>query len=145
MVWPKGGLRRVPSITYGLNPEAHFQAGEVACDLNSTRFTIHSKGQQYRIDSPLIGDYNVSNVLAAVVATVGCLGVEPSQAQEGVAALKTLPGRMERHDLGQNFITIVDFAHTPNALRSALMAVRRLDPAKIIAVFGSAGLRGRAQ
>jgi UDP-N-acetylmuramoyl-L-alanyl-D-glutamate--2,6-diaminopimelate ligase len=134
---------RVPSITYGLSMETDFQAGEVVCDLEGTRFTVTSKDHHFWIESPLIGDYNVSNILAAVAVSVGCLGVEPSLAQTGVAALKAIPGRMERIDLGQNFIAIVDFAHTPNALKSALTAVRRLGTGKIIAVFGSAGLRDR--
>jgi UDP-N-acetylmuramoyl-L-alanyl-D-glutamate--2,6-diaminopimelate ligase len=54
-----------------------------------------------------------------------------------------VPGRMERIDEGQAFTAIVDFAHTPNALRVALEAARGLTKGRIIAVFGSAGLRDR--
>jgi UDP-N-acetylmuramoyl-L-alanyl-D-glutamate--2,6-diaminopimelate ligase len=48
---------------------------------------------------------------------------------------------MERIDLGQNFLAIVDFAHTPNAIKQALLTARELTDGKVIAVFGSAGLR----
>ena len=63
----------------------------------------------------------------------------------GLAALAGIPGRMERIDLGQDFLAIVDFAHTPNALRRSLETARRLTSGRVIAVFGSAGLRDRAK
>jgi UDP-N-acetylmuramoyl-L-alanyl-D-glutamate--2,6-diaminopimelate ligase len=50
---------------------------------------------------------------------------------------------MERVDLGQPFLALVDFAHTPNALRAALDAARQMTPGRVITVFGSAGLRDR--
>jgi len=56
-------------------------------------------------------------------------------------SVPTVPGRMERIDLGQDFLAIVDFAHTPNAIRQALTTARELTDGKVIAVFGSAGLR----
>jgi UDP-N-acetylmuramoyl-L-alanyl-D-glutamate--2,6-diaminopimelate ligase len=52
---------------------------------------------------------------------------------------------MERIKMGQEFIAIVDFAHTPNALKNALTAARALTAGKVIAVFGSAGLRDKAK
>jgi len=91
----------------------------------------------------LVGAFNVSNCLAAIAATVLGLGVAPSQAAAGIAALMGVPGRMERLDMGQNFTAIVDFAHTPNALRRAIEAVRPMTSGRVLAVFGSAGLRDR--
>ncbi len=84
------------------------------------------------------------------------LRIQPEAAAQGIAALDGIPGRMERIDLGQNFTAIVDFAHTPNALKSALEAAREMllggaarPPAsttrRVIAVFGSAGLRDKAK
>ena len=67
----------------------------------------------------------------------------PEVAARGIAALPGVPGRMERIDLGQNFTTIVDFAHTPNALEVTLKTARQLTHGRVIAVFGSAGLRDR--
>jgi UDP-N-acetylmuramoyl-L-alanyl-D-glutamate--2,6-diaminopimelate ligase len=92
-----------------------------------------------------VGDYNVSNCLAAIAATVIGLGIDPQAAQKGIANLPGIPGRMERIDSGQDFLAIVDFAHTPNALRASLSAARSMagDHGRVIAVFGSAGLRDR--
>jgi UDP-N-acetylmuramoyl-L-alanyl-D-glutamate--2,6-diaminopimelate ligase len=94
--------------------------------------------------TPLVGAFNVYNVLAAAGAALA-LGIEWPAIQAGVAALKGVPGRMERADRGQPFTAIVDFAHTPNALARALETGRGLaGPAgRVIAVFGCAGLRDR--
>ncbi|RMG77819.1 MAG: UDP-N-acetylmuramoyl-L-alanyl-D-glutamate--2,6-diaminopimelate ligase [Chloroflexi bacterium] len=90
----------------------------------------------------LVGAFNVSNALAAI--SVGfSLGVDFDSIRQGLRAVKAIPGRMERIDEGQDFTAIVDFAHTPNALKNALEAARTMlpDGKRLIAVFGSAGLR----
>jgi UDP-N-acetylmuramoyl-L-alanyl-D-glutamate--2,6-diaminopimelate ligase len=81
--------------------------------------------------------------LAAFTAVVSGLGIKPDVAAAGIAKLKAVPGRMEVIDLGQPFLAIVDFAHTPNALRQALKTARELTQGKVICIFGSAGLRDR--
>jgi UDP-N-acetylmuramoyl-L-alanyl-D-glutamate--2,6-diaminopimelate ligase len=79
-------------------------------------FMVHlPDGRTQLIQSDFIGDYNVSNILAAFSAAVIGLGIDPAAAARGIAALQAVPGRMERIDLGQDFSAIVDFAHTPNA------------------------------
>ena len=88
---------------------------------------------------------NAANCLAAFTAAVEGLGLEIEAAQAGIAALEGIPGRMEAIRVGQDFLAIVDFAHTPNALRRALEAARRLVEGRVIAVFGSAGLRDQAK
>ncbi len=95
------------------------------------------------IKSKLVGAYNVSNCLAALTATVVGLGIKPEVAAKGIESLEGVSGRMERIDLGQNFTAIVDFAHTPNALKVTLEAARKMANGRVIAVFGSAGLRDK--
>ncbi|HEY5728580.1 MAG TPA: cyanophycin synthetase, partial [Anaerolineales bacterium] len=117
------------------------------------RFIVQSKDFQVEVKSGLVGAYNVSNCLAALTATVYGLGIKPEVAAQGITSLEEIPGRMERIDMGQNFTAIVDFAHTPNALKSALEAARDLTPnpsperrgerSRVICVFGSAGLRDK--
>jgi UDP-N-acetylmuramoyl-L-alanyl-D-glutamate--2,6-diaminopimelate ligase len=65
--------------------------------------------------------------------------------QQGISAMQGIPGRMEVIDLGQDFMAIVDFAHTPNALQRALQTARQLTRGRVIAIFGSAGLRDRTK
>jgi len=163
------GLAKVRRVSYGLHAEADVRAEGISHRVEGLYFTAvgqDAQGREFRLPlaSRLYGDFNVSNCLAAVAATLGVLGLDPSSVQEGIAALEGVPGRMESVDLGQDFTAIVDFAHTPNALRVALLAVRqmlsdarrassdasRLQPpvpagGRVIAVFGSAGLRDRAK
>ncbi len=130
-------------LSYGLQDFANVRAENVQYGSSGIKFTVVSKDFSVAVESDLVGGYNVSNCLAAITATVCGLGIDPQIAARGVASLEGIPGRMERIDLGQNFIAIVDFAHTPNALKVALEAARKMTEGRVIAVFGSAGLRDK--
>jgi UDP-N-acetylmuramoyl-L-alanyl-D-glutamate--2,6-diaminopimelate ligase len=147
---------RVNKINYGLGEEAEVRGVDIQYNPSGIQFVAESNGFRVAISSNLVGSYNVSNCLAALTATVHGLGIKPEIAAEGIAALEGIPGRMERIDMGQNFTAIVDFAHTPNALKSALEAAREMLPpsptlgegtgvrvGRVISVFGSAGLRDK--
>ena len=137
---------KVQQLAYGLHPEALLRAANIENNPDDLFFVVHGPhGLQFPIHTSMFGAYNVSNALAAIGATVVALGIDPQAAQAGIAALHGVPGRMERIQLGQDFTAIVDFAHTPNALKAALEAGRQLTDGKVIAVFGSAGLRDKAK
>jgi len=144
------------TLNYGMNAGSDFRAIDVQYKPSGIHFVAHSREFTTPVSSNLVGAYNISNFLAALTATVYGLGIKPEIAAQGIASLDEIPGRMERIDMGQNFTAIVDFAHTPNALRVALEAGRemllgrggsRSAPTgnRIIAVFGSAGLRDKAK
>jgi UDP-N-acetylmuramoyl-L-alanyl-D-glutamate--2,6-diaminopimelate ligase len=130
-------------ISYGFQPRADIRPEGILYQNNRLVFNVVGCEKKFPIQCSLLGDFNISNCLAAISATVYGLGVEYTAAQVGIASLAGIPGRMEQLDLGQDFITMVDFAHTPNALKSALKTARQLTKGKVIAVFGSAGLRDR--
>ena len=136
---------RVREISYGFSPLADLRAEQVMEKTDGLDFLAVNKGLHIRVSSKLVGEYNVSNCLAAIAVTVLGLNLDPEAARIGIANLPGIPGRMERIDQGQDFLAIVDFAHTPNALRVALLSARRLagDNSRVIAIFGSAGLRDR--
>jgi UDP-N-acetylmuramoyl-L-alanyl-D-glutamate--2,6-diaminopimelate ligase len=138
-------LTQVQQVAYSLNPGVDAWAEDV--QLQSTGMNFVAVGDRFRqpISSTLVGDYNISNILAAFSAAVFGSGISPEVAARGIAALPGVPGRMERIDLGQDFTAIVDFAHTPNALEVTLKTARQLTHGRVIAVFGSAGLRDRAK
>ncbi len=136
------GLTRVEYSTTG---QADFQAREIEMDPGGIRFQLLWKGSEIPLHSNLLGKYNVSNCLAAAAACVPGLGVDWDAVQKGIEDLQSIPGRMERVDLGQDFTAVVDFAHTPNALKQAIQAGRSLGTGRVIAVFGSAGLRDQAK
>ncbi|MGH2594151.1 MAG: UDP-N-acetylmuramoyl-L-alanyl-D-glutamate--2,6-diaminopimelate ligase [Anaerolineae bacterium] len=123
--------------------QADVRAEGIVYRPGAIQFATVSDGYAIPIETSLAGEYNVSNCLAAIAATVNVLGVDPDAARRGIAALKGVPGRMERIDAGQDFIAVVDFAHTPNALDRAIAAARTMTRGRVIVVFGSAGLRDR--
>ncbi|HNT53324.1 MAG TPA: UDP-N-acetylmuramoyl-L-alanyl-D-glutamate--2,6-diaminopimelate ligase [Anaerolineaceae bacterium] len=141
-------LRRLTSVrqvAYSLAPGADLYATDIVHDASGLHFMAVGPNFRQSVSSSLVGTFNVSNCLAALAVTVLGLGLDPAQAAAGIAGLQGVPGRMERIDLGQDFTAIVDFAHTPNALRRALEAVRPLTAGRVLVVFGSAGLRDRAK
>ena len=128
-------------LSYSLTKETDLWADEIENTSSELRFTVHGPGKTFPVRTPLIGRYNVHNGLAALGLTVFGLDVPVEAAQEAFMTVPIVPGRMETIDLGQNFLAIVDFAHTPNGIRQALRTARELTKGKVIAVFGSAGLR----
>lgn len=134
---------RVNKLSYGLGREADLNAVDIEDNSAGIHFTACHKGFRVGISSKLVGKYNISNCLAALAATVIGLGIKPEFAAKGIFALESVPGRMERIDRGQNFTAIVDFAHTPNALKVTLEAARQRTNGRIICILGSAGLRDK--
>jgi UDP-N-acetylmuramoyl-L-alanyl-D-glutamate--2,6-diaminopimelate ligase len=134
---------KTKKVSYGLQDSATVYAKNLQYSSSGIKFTAVSKDFQVGVTSDLVGEYNISNCLAALAATAQGLKIEPKVAAQGIASLDGIPGRMERIDLGQNFIAIVDFAHTPNALKVALEAGRKMTKGRVISVFGSAGLRDK--
>jgi UDP-N-acetylmuramoyl-L-alanyl-D-glutamate--2,6-diaminopimelate ligase len=129
--------------SYSLNKDADFSAEDILYTPNGLEFQVLFRGGKQHVRCNLAGLYNVSNCLAAFAACVDGLKLPPDVVAEGIASLKAVPGRMERINMGQDFIAIVDFAHTPNALLRALETARQMTSSRVIAVFGSAGLRDR--
>lgn len=139
------------ALTYALDAPADFRAADVIFAPDATHLTlVGPDGLRVPVQTALVGLFNVANVLAAA-ATVSVLLPAPAMLSQalvsGIAAMPPVPGRMERIDEGQAFLAIVDFAHTPNALQRALEAARMMvaPGARVIAIFGSAGLRDRAK
>ena len=130
-------------VSYGIGSDADVCAHDVKHSPSGISFNAALRDLNVGIKSSLIGAYNVSNCLAALAATIYGLGIDPEVAARGIASLDGIPGRMESIDLGQSFTAIVDFAHTPNALKVTLDASRKMTRGRVISIFGSAGLRDK--
>jgi UDP-N-acetylmuramoyl-L-alanyl-D-glutamate--2,6-diaminopimelate ligase len=131
-------------VTFGENPRALVRAEAVALNYKNTAFRLVWPDGVLPVDSPLIGRYNVSNLLAAA-ATAWALGREPAEFLPRLAGWAGVPGRMERIEEGQPFNVLVDYAHTDDALRNALGMLRTITPGRLLVVFGCGGNRDRAK
>jgi UDP-N-acetylmuramoyl-L-alanyl-D-glutamate--2,6-diaminopimelate ligase len=140
-------LRAIPAdvrLAYGLGPGHDVRATAIDARPDGLSFTLRLPDAEVLIASPLVGRYNVHNILAAS-AVAHSQGIDPETIRAGVAAVREVLGRMERINRGQPFEAIVDFAHTPNALDQALQAARQFTAGRLIAVYGCAGLRDLAK
>ncbi len=143
------GLSVIPvarQISYGVQETAEsatITATHLQYAADKTHFHLNlGQNRSIPIQSALVGEFNVSNMLAAAAAATA-LGIEPAVIRAGLEAVPGVSGRMERISQGQPFLVIVDFAHTPNALLKAIAAARRMTNGRIITVFGSAGKRDK--
>ncbi len=131
-------------ITFGENPRAEVRAEAVAPGFRDTAFRLAWPEGTLPVESPLIGRYNVSNLLAAF-ATTWALGRDPAVGLARLSGFKGVPGRMERIEEGQACNVLVDYAHTDDALRNALGMLRAITPGRLLVVFGCGGNRDRTK
>ena len=131
-------------ITFGIHTPADLQATDIVFNPRGSEFTVHWSGQSARFNSPLPGEYNISNILCAL-ALAASLGRDPLAMVEAVKAFPGVAGRMERVEAGQSFPVFIDYAHTDDALRNALQMLRSITPGRVLCVFGCGGNRDRGK
>ena len=126
-------------------PLAHtVLARDITTGPKDVSFVANADGTEIPVRLHMPGRFNVSNALAAV--SVGlAYGVPPETITKALAATKGVPGRMERVEAGQPFEIFVDYAHTPDAFRSVLSAIRDVTKGRVISVFGATGDRDRGK
>ena len=137
-------VRNPRRITYGVEANADVRARHFSQGPAGMKIALAIREERFELESPLIGRANLENILAAVSVTDG-LGIARGKIREGVAQLKQVPGRFERVDEGQPFLVIVDYAHTRDALHSALTTARELTGERLLVVFGCGGDRDRTK
>ncbi|MGH9441172.1 MAG: UDP-N-acetylmuramoyl-L-alanyl-D-glutamate--2,6-diaminopimelate ligase [Thermoanaerobaculia bacterium] len=139
-----GLLGRIEGPKISFSPSgsasADFRAESISVGLEGTSFQVAGEGKTSRVESPLVGRFNVENLLGAWAAARS-LGIESDSLCRTLAKSAGAPGRMERVEAGQPFTILVDYAHTEDALRRLLRGVRELTDKKIILVFGCGGDR----
>ncbi len=128
---------------YAIYQPAEVTANDIQYTASTTHFKLNLPTQTVSINSQLVGEFNVHNMLAA--ALIGTeLGITPDSIQRGLETISQISGRMQRINEGQEFLVLVDFAHTPFSLEKALKSARTMlngSDGRVIALFGSAGKR----
>ena len=132
------------AVGYGIKAKCVYQATGVETKPGSIRFRVQGRSFQ----APLTGLFNVYNSLAAI-AVLKELGMSWEDLQEGLRQAPAVPGRFEEVAAGQDFTVLVDYAHTPDALKQALIASRDIigkkSRHKLISLFGCGGDRDRTK
>ncbi len=137
----KGG-RRV--LTYGHAKDRSIYPDKIKISLDGIEGSLVVPGGRIRIESHLPGDFNLQNIMGAVGCALAT-GISPRAIEEGIRSLSGVPGRFERVNPGGKFAVIVDYAHTDDALKNVITALRPLTPGRVITVFGCGGDRDRGK
>jgi len=135
---------RVPVWGFAVKGRADVQAEQVRLSMNGSTFTAATPAGLFPVESRLVGEHNVYNLLGAIGVALH-VGATCDQVREAVAALTNVPGRFERVSAGQDFTVVVDYAHTEDALVRLLTAAHALRTHRIITVFGFGGDRDRGK
>jgi UDP-N-acetylmuramoyl-L-alanyl-D-glutamate--2,6-diaminopimelate ligase len=131
-------------ISYGMQPAAHVHPIAWDSTVDGLHAEISLCDATLRMRSSLIGQFNLLNVLAAMGAAEA-MGVSQDAIVEGIAAVQSIPGRLERVDGPHGVTVLVDYAHTPDALNNVLRTLRPLTQGRLITVFGCGGDRDHAK
>jgi UDP-N-acetylmuramoyl-L-alanyl-D-glutamate--2,6-diaminopimelate ligase len=131
-------------ITYGVEKDSDIMAKQIEMAPNGMAFDLVTPYGTVRVQTKLIGLFNVYNLLASVAA---CLvsGFSLPEIVEAIADMTGVAGRFETVDEGQNFIVIVDYAHTPDSLENVLKTIRQFAKKKVYVVVGCGGDRDRTK
>jgi UDP-N-acetylmuramoyl-L-alanyl-D-glutamate--2,6-diaminopimelate ligase len=132
------------AIQFGLNQTADLRAVNVETGFQGIFFDAEYRGKRLPLRSPLLGDFNIHNLLAAY-GTCLSYGLDRHAIHDALANATAVPGRFERVDAGQPFAVVVDYAHTPDALVNLLRSARKLKPIRVLTVFGCGGDRDRTK
>ncbi len=132
----------VPVTTFGASERADVRVVDVASDLGGTRCRLIGDGPNVLLATRLLGAYNAWNAAAAYLAARQ-VGIDRDAITAGLRACEGVPGRLERVDVGQPFAVLVDYAHSPDALRRVLETASGLAEGRVHVVVGCGGERDR--
>ena len=146
--WGKELLKRTSTnedviVTTGFDPSAQIHPVEVEYGAAQTRVELSVRGTNYAVTYPLVGRFNVENVMTAFGVALQ-LGYAPSAIVEALRDVPAVPGRLQRVSVENDggISVYVDYAHTPDALEKAIASVSALESeGKTIVVFGCGGDR----
>ncbi len=145
---PKGeqlaALTEAPVVTYGLAQKWDVRAERVSADRSGLKARLITPVGDMEIQSSLIGEINIYNILAASAAALS-LHVDLDEVANGIERLKMVPGRLESVKNQSGLNLVVDYAHTPDALLKTLTTLRPIVEGRLITVFGCGGDRDKGK
>ncbi len=126
---------------YGMSQFKYkYNAYNILYEKNTTHFILNFSGKNYGASLPFLGKYNVYNALSAV-SLANALGIDVEASLSFLRYAPRVPGRFESYYLDNGVRVVIDFAHTPFALKNLLASIRELSCGRIFTVFGHGGGR----
>ena len=133
-----------PVYTFGIKNEAQFRATDIELTHEGTRFTLDCSEGKFPVQMKLLGEFNVSNALAAIAALYA-EGYKLDEILKALAAIAPVEGRMQKVDLEAPISVLIDYAHTPDAIEKAIDAVQDFKKNRIIFLVGTGGNRDKTK
>ena len=135
----------LPALSYGVDLPCDVRARDVGLSLGGIRAAVETAAGRFQVSSPLVGRFNLYNALAAVTAATA-LGVPEEAIRRGIAAMKQVPGRLEKIGGPGDPQVFVDYAHTEDALKRVLQNLSGFKKeGRLLTVFGCGGDRDRGK
>jgi UDP-N-acetylmuramoyl-L-alanyl-D-glutamate--2,6-diaminopimelate ligase len=131
-------------ITYGIHKKCDVRASDIKITSEGTEFLLTSFAGEAAFRMKLVGKFNVYNALGAIASTLA-EGVPLEQIRNSLEGIAAVDGRMEVVNEGQNYLVLVDYAHTPDGLENALGTIREFVEGNVVTVFGCGGDRDRTK
>ncbi len=128
----------LPTVSYGIYNPANVFAVKIRIDINGSKFVANINDEIIEVETGLVGEYNVYNVLASI-ACVKLLGIKNDAIIEALKNIKQVDGRFLKYSRSLNRKIIIDFAHTPDGFEKVLSLIKKLRKGKIITLFGCVG------
>lgn len=131
----------IPYLSYGISSEADVFARDIEISEDGVSFSIFLRGvEEMSVKMHLTGMFNVYNALAAAALAM-IMGIDRDAIREGLESVKNVPGRVEMLDTHTPYKVILDYSHSPDALKNILKAVRAFTRNRLIVLFGCGGDR----
>ena len=130
-------------LTYGLSAEAAIRAEKLEVELDRSRFLVRTPQGSIQLETSLPGKFNIYNVLAAIGVGLA-RGLPLQEIKAGIEGVERIAGRFERFRAKGGFDIVIDFAHSPDALRKVLETLRP-HYRRVLTVFGCGGESDRAK
>ncbi|MBI4823640.1 MAG: UDP-N-acetylmuramoyl-L-alanyl-D-glutamate--2,6-diaminopimelate ligase [Nitrospirae bacterium] len=134
-------------ITYGIQKAAELKAVDIENSVDGISFVIRHGESNFRVNSPMVGIPNVYNILSSTAVSLS-MGIKWDVIKTAIKETGNVKGRFEKVSLGQDFLCVVDYAHTEDALRMLILTARDVTPkqrGRVITVFGCGGQRDRGK
>ena len=132
------------AITYGFDADAQVRIEDWQMNMTGMHLNINTLGGKLEINTKLIGEFNIHNILSAIGVGIA-KELQLASIKLGIEALDHIPGRLQSFEIKEDVVAVIDYAHTPDSLDKAIRTLRKVVQNRLIVVFGCGGDRDKGK